>query len=142
MAMGQARKVMDRLTKAATEEHNLNSMADMYTDNAVLMTPDAGEVRGRDQIIEYWRPFIEGFPDARWEPINKLEADSTAIDEGYIVGTHTAPMRLPSGETVQPTGKRVKLRECDVATVENGKIVEHHMYFDELEFMRQLGMSN
>jgi ketosteroid isomerase-like protein len=48
---------------------------------------------------------------------------------------------LPSGDTVPATGKEVRIRSCDIATVKNGKIVEHHLYFDQTEFLGQLGLA-
>lgn len=139
--MGQAREVMDRMTAAAIQSHDLNSAVNLYADNAVMTTPDAGDVSGRNQITDYWRQFIDGFPDSKYEYISKVEAGNKAVDEGYFIGTHTAPVKMANGETLKATGKRVKLRSCDVATVENGRITEHHLYFDELEFLRQLGLA-
>lgn len=138
--MGQAREAMDRLTAAATEAHDLDSVVASYGDDAVLVTPDAGEVKGKKAIADYWRPFVDGFSEARYETISKLEAGNRAVDEGYFVGTHTGTMTLSSGEKLDATGKRIKLRSCDIATVQEGKITEHHLYFDEGDFMRQLGL--
>ncbi|HLV58732.1 MAG: ester cyclase [Micromonosporaceae bacterium] len=139
--MGKAREVMDRLTRAAAQEHNVEAVKECYTDDALLVTPDAGELRGREKAADYWRPFIEAFPDMTFEPLRTFEAGDTAIDEGWVSGTHSGPMRLPDGHTIDPTGRRVKFRTVDLATVDNGKIKEHHMDFDQLDFMEQLGIS-
>ncbi len=85
--------------------------------------------------------FSQGFPDASWEPLSTLEVSNTAIDEGYFIGTHTGPLETPTGETIPPTGKQVRLRECDIATVENGLIASHRFYFDQMEFLEQLGLA-
>ncbi|MCH7231063.1 ester cyclase [Glycomyces sp. L485] len=139
--MGRARDLMDKLTDTAIEGHDIDAAVDLYDDNAVLSTPDAGEIKGRRQISQYWHQFIDGFPDSHYEPISKIESDNKAVDEGYFIGTHTGPIKMPSGETIKATGKKVKLRSCDVATVSDGKITEHHLYFDEAEFMNQLGLT-
>ena len=138
--MGQAREVMDRLTKLAVEVRDLESLVRLR-ENAVVVTPDAGELRGRDRIADYWRQFVDSFPDSRYEHLSKHEAGHAAIDEGYYIGTNTAPLRLQSGETVPATGKQVKIRSCDIATVEKGKITEHHLYFDQVQFLDQLGLA-
>ena len=138
--MGEAREVMDRLTDAVMGGR-ADEVSDLYAENATVMTPDAGEVRGRDAISAYFNQFSQGFPDASWEPLSKLEASNTAIDEGYFIGTHTGPLETPTGETIPPTGKQVRLRECDVATVENGLITSHRFYFDQMEFVEQLGLA-
>jgi steroid delta-isomerase-like uncharacterized protein len=137
--MGQARNVLDKLT-AAVEAHSVDTAMGLYADNGVVTTPDAGEVRGREQIGDYWRQFIDGFPDVKYVPISRLEAGNKAVDEGWFEGTNTKPMKTPSGQTLPATGKHVKVRSCDVATVEKGKITEHHMYFDQKEFLSQLGL--
>jgi predicted ester cyclase len=138
--MGQAREVLDRLTEAAAENRDLGGVVACYADGAVVVTPDAGEVRGHQSIREYWRQFVDGFPDSHFDPIAKYEAGPAAIDEGYYIGTNSGPLRMPSGETMPPTGRHIKIRSCDVARVENGRIVEHHLYFDQAEFLDQLGL--
>ncbi|HEX2143599.1 MAG TPA: nuclear transport factor 2 family protein [Glycomyces sp.] len=139
--MGQARDLLDRMTMLAVDGHDVDSAMDLYAEDAVVMSPDRGEVRGRREIGEYWHSLTDGFPDGHYESIAKLEADNHAIDEGYFIGTNTETLHTPTGETIEATGKQVKLRSCDIATVQDGKITEHHLYFDEAEFMRQLGLS-
>ena len=80
------------------------------------------------------------FPDASFESVHAHESGANEIDEGYFVGTHTGPLTGPDGETVEGTGKSVRLRECDVVTVEDGVVTSHRFYFDNMEFMQQLGL--
>jgi ketosteroid isomerase-like protein len=63
-----------------------------------------------------------------------------AIDEGFVTGTHTAPLPMSSGESIPPTGKQIRVRDCDVATVEGGLVTSHNFYFDQMEFLGQLGL--
>jgi ketosteroid isomerase-like protein len=137
--MGQAREVMDRVT-AAMDTKDKETLARCYAANAVAYTPDHGELRGRDAITGYLRELLEAMPDARYESATKYEAGDVAIDEGFVVGTNTGPMRMPTGETLPATGKEVRVRSCDVARVEGGEITSHHFYFDQLEFLIQLGL--
>jgi steroid delta-isomerase-like uncharacterized protein len=139
--MGQAREVLDRMTETAVGMHDVDAAVDLYSDDAVVVTPDAGTITGHDKIAEYWHQFIDAFPDGSYESIAKLETDGRAVDEGYFIGTNTGDMKTPTGETIPATGKKVKLRSCDIATVKDGMITEHHLYFDESEFMRQMGLS-
>ena len=137
--MGDAREVMDRVT-AAVISQDFDAAAACYAESAVAVTPDQGEVRGREAIIGYLKQQTEVFPDAGYESVQKHESGNVAIDEGYFTGTHTAPLSLPSGETVAPTGKQIRMRACDLATVEGGLITQHHFYFDQMEFLEQLGL--
>jgi steroid delta-isomerase-like uncharacterized protein len=138
--MGEARELMDRLTEAATGG-DVDALAEIYADDARLVTPDQGELEGRAAVVAYMSQFVQAFPDGKFEPLNKLEVGNTAIDEGWFVGTHTGPLETPDGETIPATGKAVRVRSCDLATVENGRITSHRFYFDQLEFLGQLGLA-
>lgn len=137
--MGEARRVMDAMTDA-TLQSDLEGAANLYASDAVLVTPDQGEIRGREQIVQYIKEITDPFPDNSYEPAYKHESGDTAIDEGYFVGTNTAPLSLPTGESVPATGKAVRLRVCDIATVQNGVITSHRFYFDQMDFLGQLGL--
>jgi ketosteroid isomerase-like protein len=137
--VGEARQVMDAVTEAVLRK-DLEAAANLYAPDAVMVTPDQGEVRGREQIKVYLKELIDAFPDNSYELTYAHESGDTAIDEGYFVGTHTAPLPLPSGESIPPTGKQVRVRTCDVATVQNGVITSHRFYLDQMEFLGQLGL--
>ncbi len=137
--MGQAREVMDRLNKAM-EAKDKETLARSYAADAVAYTPDKGELRGRDAITSYLFELWDAIPDVRYEQTGRHEAGDVAIDEGIVIGTNTGPLLMPSGETMEPTGKQLRIRSCDVATVENGEITSHRFYFDQVEFLSQLGL--
>jgi ketosteroid isomerase-like protein len=138
--MSEAREVLDRMTKAMVNGDAV-LLADCYAEDAVVVTPDVGEVRGRDSVVEYFRTFMEAFSDVGWEEIQLHETGNVAIDEGYFTGTHTAPLANPGGEAIPATGRRVRLRECDVAVIDDGRLTSHRMYFDQMELMTQLGLT-
>jgi steroid delta-isomerase-like uncharacterized protein len=137
--MGEARDIIDRVTQAAMSG-DVETLRGLYAEDAVIETPDQGTITGRDAIVEWISGFQKAFPDLTYEPLNEYEIGNTAIDEGAISGTHTGPLEAPTGETVPPTGKRVRVRETDLATVENGKVTSHRFYFDQMEFLAQLGL--
>ena len=137
--MGQAREVMDRLTTAMNDKDK-DTLARCYAADAVAYTPDEGELNGRDAITGYLFHFWEALPDVHYEYAERHETANVAIDEGFVVGTNTGPLRMPSGEAHQPTGKQVRIRSCDIARVKDGEITSHHFYFDQVEFLAQLGL--
>ncbi|MCX5255319.1 ester cyclase [Streptomyces canus] len=138
--MGEAREVMDRLTDALTTHPDLKVIAELYAEDAVARTPDEGEIRGRDNIVAYWRQMTEAVPEATFESLHAYEAGDTAIDEGFFSGRNTGPIQLPTGETLPATQKQVRIRGVDIATVKDGRIVDYRLYFDEMEFLGQLGL--
>jgi ketosteroid isomerase-like protein len=137
--MGEAREAGDRMTAAATSK-DFNALAACYSEDAVAITPDQGEVTGREAIREYFRQFLDSFTDTQYEYIAKHEAGNVAIDEGYFIGTNTGPLQMPSGESIPATGKQIRVRECDVSVVADGLVREHRFYFDQMEFLGQLGL--
>jgi predicted ester cyclase len=137
--MGEARKVMDRVTKAVFAE-DVKTLGKLYAPDAIADTPDQGEIKGREEIVNYLNEFLVAFPDAKYDTTRKHEAGDTAIDEGYFTGTHTGPLHGPEGQVIPPTGKRVSMRSCDMATCENGLVTSHRFYFDQVDFLTQLGL--
>ncbi|HZM82351.1 MAG TPA: nuclear transport factor 2 family protein [Candidatus Limnocylindrales bacterium] len=139
--MGEARTVMDRLNDSITKDKDLKALAECYAEDAILHTPDRGEIKGRAGLVEWWRQMFEAIPENTYEPLFQHEAGDTAIDEGYWGGKNTGPLVTPTGEKLPATDKTVRIRSCDAAKVENGHIVDHRLYFDQLEFMTQLGLA-
>lgn len=137
--MGQAREAMDRLTMAMTAKDK-EAQAACYAADAVATTPDQGEIVGPEAISNYLSQFGESFPDVDYEYAEKYEAGNVAIDDGFVTGTNTGPLAMPSGESLPPTGKSIRLRSCDIAHVEDGLITQHKFYFDQVEFLGQLGL--
>jgi ketosteroid isomerase-like protein len=138
--MGQAREVMDRLTETLTTHPDLKALGALYAEDAIAVTPDGGEIRGREDIVEYWRQMTEAIPDATYTPVHSYEIGDTAIDEGFFSGKNTGPIQLHTGETLPATQTDDRIRGVDFATVKDGRIVEYRLYFDELEFLTQLGL--
>ncbi len=53
----------------------------------------------------------------------------------------TGPMKGPDGKEIPPTGKSFEVDFCTVAHWENGQITEENLFYDLVEFMKQLGLS-
>jgi ketosteroid isomerase-like protein len=137
--MGEARELMNRITEGVMSGDR-QALEAVYAPDAVIETPDAGRLSGQDAVIDYLLGFEKAFPDASFESLHEHEAGDTAIDEGYFVGTHTGPLAAPTGETIEPTGKSVRLRASDFATASGGRVTSHRFYFDQMDFLGQLGL--
>jgi ketosteroid isomerase-like protein len=140
LAMGEARDIMDRLTRALVSK-DFETVSTLYAQEAVAVDPGAGKIKGAEGIVEFYRTFLDAFSDLNWEPLHQHESGNTAFDEGYLVGTNSGPIALPSGDSIPATGKSMRLRECDAVTVENGVITSHRFYYDQMEFLGQLGLA-
>jgi ketosteroid isomerase-like protein len=137
--VGEAREVMDRVTEAVRAQ-DIEALKNLYAEDAVLETPDRGKIEGREEAVEYMAEFARAFSDIEFESLRKYESGDTAIDEGVFVGTHSEALVGPDGQEIPPTGKRIRVREADSATVEGGAVMSHRFYFDQMDFLAQLGL--
>ncbi len=54
-------------------------------------------------------------------------------------GTNTGPLHMPTGD-IPATGRHLELSFCEVIQCRNGKIVNFHIYFDNMTLLQQLGL--
>jgi len=130
---------MDRVTQAVLAG-DLDTLREIYAPEVVVTTPDEGELHGVEAFIEWNRSFVDAFTDRGYHAERTLETADCAIDQGDFIGTHTRPLQLPDGQSVPATGKQIRMRSVDIATVADGKIVRHDFYFDQLDMLIQLGL--
>jgi ketosteroid isomerase-like protein len=138
--MGQAREVMDGITAAVTAGDR-ETLLRLYAPDAVVEAPDAPRIEGAAAIADYHLSLKRAFPDASYEYRSGFEIGDTAIDEGWFVGTHTDVLSTPDGD-VPPTGKRLRIRACDIVEVRDGVAVAHRLFYDQLDLMTQLGLTD
>ena len=137
--MGQARELMDRVTSALLAK-DFDALRELYDPHIIGVTPDARKLHGVDEIIEYFRAVAEAFPNMSYESVGTYESGACAIDQGDMLAHNTGPLHLPGGQTLPPTGKEVRVRSMDIATVHDGRIIRHEWYWDQLEILTELGL--
>jgi predicted ester cyclase len=134
--MGEALDAAKRADEAFNA-HDVEARLAVNSDDVELVMPGGMHLRGREQA-EVLRAFWEALPDATitWE--NHVESGSMIAGEGVLTGTHSGPFRTPQGE-IPPSGRQVRLPYAFVRRVEGGMIALEHLYFDQMEFLQQLG---
>jgi steroid delta-isomerase-like uncharacterized protein len=122
--------------------HDAERLANLYTDDQVTVLPGAPEpVRGRKNKAEMVAGYFRAFPDLTLEIPLVLVSGSHVVCAGYMKGTNTGPLVSPEGE-MPPTGRRVNIRMAFILRVTlTGLIEEDQTYFDEAEFLKQLGLT-
>jgi predicted ester cyclase len=114
--------------------------AEPWSTDAEVIAP-VGQFRGREQVLGFLRVYWEAFPDARLEVVRSIEEGSLAAVEGTMIGTHSGVLRTPEGE-VPPTGRRVEIRWMAMYEVHGDELASEHLYFDQIEFLTQLGLTS
>ncbi|MEW9527734.1 ester cyclase [Microbispora sp. NPDC049125] len=134
-----AASVADRLF-AAFNAHDPELLTRCLAPHVAAVGPD-GEAEGREEVLSYYTLIWTAAPDLGlmvWQTITEgNEVAATAL----AAGTHTGPLLMPGGESVDGTGRRLSVRCCWFLTVEEGLIVSQHVFFDQLELYAQLGLS-
>ena len=136
--MGQAREVMDGIT-AAIMSGDRAALERLYAPDAVVEAPDVPRIDGPAAIADYHLALYRAFPDGSFEFRSTIEVGDLAIDEGWFVGTHTDVLSTPTGD-IPATGRTVRARAFDILEVQDGRCVSHRFYYDQLDFMAQLGL--
>jgi steroid delta-isomerase-like uncharacterized protein len=95
-------------------------------------------LQGVADIIPGWQTWKEAMPDVKGIVTKAFATGNTVVLEVTWQGTHTGPLRGPSG-TVPGTGKQQTTRSSWVMNFDGGKIKESRHYFDMLSLMQQIG---
>ena len=66
--MAEAREVMDQITTVGLE---LEAAAEFLASDVVAVTPDVGQIEGRERCVDHWRQFLDAFPDRQFESRHK-----------------------------------------------------------------------
>jgi predicted ester cyclase len=134
--MGEALEVAKKADDAFNA-HDLEARLAVNTDDTEFVMPGGIRLRGREQA-DVLRAFWEALPDATITWRVYVESGSLIAGEGVLTGTHTGPFRTPQGE-IPPSGATVALPYAFIRRVERGTIASEHLYFDQMEFLQQLG---
>jgi len=132
--------------RTLVEKHNqkfnardTSALAEVFSSDVETTAPGAGTMRGIEPFAAFEQAFFTAFPDGRGHLTTFVESDDTVVVEGRYIGTHTGPMAGPAG-AIPPTGRRLDLSYCDVFQARDGRIVAHRIYFDQVDFLSQLGL--
>jgi predicted ester cyclase len=115
-------------------EHNLLSVEKYFGKGSVECSPQAG--KGGEGFKQFLTDFLNAFPDWR----AKIEH---IVAENYLVvvflngtGTHKGEF-----QGTPPTNKPVNIRSADLYKIENGLIIGHWDVVDQLNLLKQLGLT-
>ncbi|HVV89154.1 MAG TPA: nuclear transport factor 2 family protein [Solirubrobacterales bacterium] len=133
--MAGAGEVIERHIEAFNSR---DAAAEPWAEDAEMVAPGAS-VDGREAVLGFLGVFQEAFPDGRLEIKRLLAEGDAAAVEGSFAGTHDGVLHSPAGD-VAPTGRRVDFRWAAAYRVRDAELLSEHLYFDQMEFLGQLGL--
>jgi len=122
---------------------NWDELDRSHSNEIVVHWPDGRTTEGIDPHIDDLAAMFVYAPDTRIEvhPIRIGSGEWTAV-MGVLEGTFTEPMPIGDGESIPPTGNAFRI---DMITIghwnEDGVMDEEWLMWDNLTFMRQIGLA-
>ena len=98
-------------------------------------------LKGVEAVKQLGMTMGTAFPDLFLSVDQMTDQGDTITVHWTGQGTHTGDLRLPTGVTVPPTGKRVTFTATDTVRVSGGKIIEDRSGFDVEDLLQQLGVN-
>jgi ketosteroid isomerase-like protein len=99
---------------------------------------------GTLKTLDEWRAMGKAFhtavPDATHEIVRYFEAGDTVIVEGIYSGTQTGPL-VTEGGSLPASGNAFAFPYADLFQLQDGICTSHRIYWDNVGFMMQLGVT-
>ena len=113
-----------------------------HAKDVVVHWPDGHTTKGIDRHIEDLKAMFVWAPDTRIKqhPVKIAQGDWTAVI-GVYEGTFTRPMPIGNGKFIQPTNKPYKILMSTISHwTQEGPMDEEYLFWDNQEFMKQIGL--
>jgi steroid delta-isomerase-like uncharacterized protein len=134
------KKIADNIIKTLNSADPV-AVTNLYAQDAVMIQPsEPAPVRGHDALLKSYEAMFKAMPDWKVDLSVVAISTDTIVFEGVGGGTFTGPLVTPEGE-VAPTGKKASLKLVFLAKISpDGLIAEDRTYFDNMEYMKQMGL--
>jgi len=140
-SVAQHLKTFDELDFDVYSNQKWDRLQESHADDILVTYPDGHQTKGLKSHIDELKPLFVFAPDTKitTHPI-KFGSDDWTCVTGVMTGTFTKPMPIGDGKTIPPTGKAFKINMATVGHWKNGKMIEESLFWDNQEFMKQIGL--
>ncbi|HXN92174.1 MAG TPA: ester cyclase [Candidatus Sulfotelmatobacter sp.] len=136
--MPEVKETSDRFV-AAFNAHDQNALDNLHAHDIKFNAPGGFKATNAKDATAYAMTWLKAFPDGKMKVRSEIISGPWVVQEVVMEGTHTAPLESPTG-TIPATYKKVVGYGVQLFRVENAKIAEARLYFDQLDQMTQLGL--
>jgi predicted ester cyclase len=135
-------KTFDELDFVVFSNQEWTRLHESHSKDVKVNWPDHS-TNGIDKHIEDLKAMFVYAPDTniKVHPVKIGSGEWTSVI-GVMTGTFTKPMPIGDGKFIQPTGKKFSINMCTVDHWKNGVMIEEYLFWDNLTYMKQLGISN
>lgn len=117
-------------------------LKESHGQNVRVHWPDGRVTDGIDAHIADLKYMFSFAPDTRIleHPIKLQDGEWTSV-VGYMEGTFSQPMKLADGSEIAPTGKAYRIAMSTVGRWgADGTMEEEYLFWDNQDFMKQIGL--
>jgi steroid delta-isomerase-like uncharacterized protein len=123
----------------AFNAHDEAGIRATYADGVVFEAPGDVRIEDADATTGYAMAWLNAFPDAKLTVHDEVYDGEWGVQRFTFEGTHQATLSGPGGD-IPATNRRLSGRGLQMFRVRDGKIVEEHLYFDQVQVLTQLGL--
>jgi hypothetical protein len=136
-------KTFDELDFVVFSNQEWTRLHESHSKDVKVNWPDGHYTNGINKHIEDLKAMFVYSPDTniKVHPVKIGSGEWTSVI-GVMTGTFTKPMPIGNGKFIQPTGKKFSINMCTVGHWKNGVMIEEWLFWDNLTYMKQLGIAN
>lgn len=127
--------IVKHLWDEAWNNRNYSIIDEVYSPDVQYHGGASNELVGTGELKKLMNTFSSAFHDTKVTLDLLFAKDDLVAQKFLFEGIHDGTFA-----EIPPTGKKVKLSGISISHLEKGKITEEWEVFDELSFMKQLGM--
>ena len=139
--MASELRTLQEAFQQALNTHDVAKMGALLAEDVMYWEANLPQpLKGRKAVQDHYRENWKAFPDASLRFTATVEGGDRIAGEGTWSATNKGPITMPGQPPVPATGKRAEGRFASVARVEKGKVKELNIYYDNMQFLAQLGL--
>ena len=140
--VGKNLETFDTLDYVVFTQQQWERLHESHSNDVIVHWPDGHQTQGIKKHIEDLKGMFVYAPDTRIKVHTvKLGSGEWTSVIGIMEGTFTKPMPTVDGKTISPTGKPYKITMCTVGHWKDGVMNEEYLFWDNLTFMKQIGLA-
>lgn len=135
-------KTFDELDFVVFSNQEWARLHESHSPDVKVHWPDGHTTAGIEKHIEDLKAMFVYAPDTNIavHPIKFGSGEWTSVI-GVMTGTFSRPMPIGDGKFIQPTGKKFNITMCTVGHWKDGVMDEEYLFWDNLTFMKQIGLA-
>ena len=135
-------KTFDELDFVVFSNQEWTRLHESHSKDVKVNWPNGHSTKGINKHIEDLKAMFVYSPDTsiKVHPVKIGSGEWTSVI-GVMTGNFTKPMPIGNGKFIQPTGKKFSINMCTVGHWKNGVMIEEWLFWDNLTYMKQLGIA-